>query len=260
MNFGNQKEWPDWLLKMWEDKAVPLPMMILVMAEKFMGEVSQSRDRAASTEWPEPITPADFLGWMEDEANLQRDQAEHSPDEAAERLAYAENLELFASLLRGAGVEPTPIFDEAHLSNLLVHTLIALSQRVETGEDYGRIFDAAQGANLFEDLLMRFRAVNKARATMRKAEQAERSVLIAERDECLGVLRDLTGLINLDKDDSYFLCKEAKPEIDAANRLIIEHFGEALFADLDVGDETAEEEGHGIVVLHIPQESESPDE
>lgn len=257
MNFGNQKEWPDWLLKMWEDKAVPLPMMILVVAEKFMGEVSQSRDRAAAAEWPEPTTPADFLGWMEDETELQRDQAERHPDEAEGRLAYAKRLELFASLLRYAGVEPTPIFDEDYLADHLVHLLIALSHRVETGADYRNtlyaIFHGAKGTNLFEDLLMRFRAINKARATKRTTGEAERSVLIAERDECLGVLRDLAGLINVDKDDSYFLCKEAKPEIDAANRLVIEHFGDALFADLDVGDESAEEEGHG-------QESEPSDE
>lgn len=222
MNFGNHKEWPAWLLKMWEDKAVPIPMMILVVAEKHFGEVSQSRDRAASIEWPEPTTPADLLGWMEDEARLQREQAEDHPDEAEERLAYAKRLELYAALLRNAGVEPTPIFDEEYLTNHLVHTLIALSHHVDTkgGLTVGPHEEGLGGGNLFEDLLKRFRAVNKARAEKRTTGEAERSVLIAEHDECLGILDYLVDRINPDKDGIYFLSEDAKPMVDAAKEIV----------------------------------------
>jgi len=79
---------------------------ILTAAELQAGLVSMARDRAACSEWPVPERPADTLFWIEDEEELQRDQAEICPEEAGVRLPYADLLHCYAGLLRQAGVRP----------------------------------------------------------------------------------------------------------------------------------------------------------
>jgi hypothetical protein len=197
-------------------------MLILTIAEKHIGAVSMARDRASCGEWPDPVSPAEFMAWIEDEEQIQRDNAASSPAEAAEMLPYAETLGHYAALLRACGVQPAPIFGYEYVRDHLVHTLIALAKRVESGEDYGPIFD---GVNLFMELLTRVRAMSKGR-------NAEHKALLKSVEEPLGLLRDLVFVINRDKDGSYFICEEAEEIIGDAVIFLSERLGKDWATDL----------------------------
>lgn len=222
MDFGDFIKWPDWLRRFWEDDSVRLPTLILIIAEKQGGAVSIARDRASCGEWPDPVSPAEFLAWIEDEEEIQRDIAKDSPAEAAERLPHAEILGHYAGLLRAAGVEPAPIFSYTYLRDHLIHTLITLAKRVESGEDYGPIFD---GVNLFMELLTRVRALAKAKNT-------EDEAAVKSANEALGVLRDLVFVINADKDGSYFICEEARENVVDAQMFLCKRLGQDWTTDL----------------------------
>jgi hypothetical protein len=65
-------------------------------------------ERAASGEWPQPITPSDFMAWFADEAEIQRDQVEgeHDAQEIKDRLAYADKLDTIVGRLAAQGITP----------------------------------------------------------------------------------------------------------------------------------------------------------
>jgi hypothetical protein len=222
MDFADFSKWPDWLRRLWENDTVRHPTLILIMAEKQIGAVSMARDRASCGEWPDPISPAEFLAWIEDEEEIQRDNAASSPAEAAEILPYAELLGHYAGLLRACDVEPAPIFGYEYIRNHLVHTLIALAKRVESGEDYGPIFD---GTNLFMELLTRVRALSK-------TKNADDEAALKSAEELLGALRDLVFFINVDKDGNYFICEEGREDVEAAQVLLCERLGKDWATDL----------------------------
>lgn len=222
MNFSDFSKWPDWLLRFWKDKEVPIPMLILAMAEKHIGAVSMARDRASYGEWPDPVTAADFLAWIENEEQVQRDESEASPHEASERLPEAELLGMYAKLLRATGVKPAAVFDYEYLRHNLAHRLAALAQRVNAGEDFGKIFD---GVNLFHKLLVRTVATNR-------AASAERDRLLNVIENSVFTLRDLVLAINLGRDGSYFIRQEAQEDVEAAHKFLQERLGENWTADL----------------------------
>lgn len=69
---------------------------------------AMAEERAACGNWPAPKTEADYLMWIEDEIEVQKDQADAQPNEAPERLAYASELSQASLDLRSAGVLPSP--------------------------------------------------------------------------------------------------------------------------------------------------------
>lgn len=82
---------------------------ILREAEDTIGVKSMAEDRAACGGWPKPVTVADYLMWIEDEAEVQDDQAKEadSPDEITERTVYAAALQEVAKKLRDQGFRPS---------------------------------------------------------------------------------------------------------------------------------------------------------
>lgn len=232
MNFSHLSKWPDWLLSLWKDKEVPIPMLILTMAEKHIGAVSMARERADDGDWPKPITPADFLAWIEDEVALQRTRAEDASDEAGARLPYPRQLELYAELLRATGVKPAAVFNYEYLRHNLAHRLAALAQRVNAGEDFGKIFD---GVNLFQELLVRTVATNR-------AASVERDRLLKAIEESVFALRDLVSVINRDNGRAYFIREEAQENVKAAHDLLDERLGVNWFATLMAATVSTEDE------------------
>jgi hypothetical protein len=78
----------------------------VVLAEK--DEVLFALERAANGEWPQPATPADFMAWFIDEAEIQRDliEDEHDAQEIKGRLAYADKLDTIVGRLAAQGITP----------------------------------------------------------------------------------------------------------------------------------------------------------
>lgn len=68
---------------------------------------SMAEDRAACGNFLPTATPASFLFWFEDEAEIQEAQAETYPDEAEKRRQYATVLREVAGRLRDLGYEPS---------------------------------------------------------------------------------------------------------------------------------------------------------
>lgn len=146
---------------------------ILSAAEARAGLVSMAQERAACGEWPTPETPADFLFWIEDEEQIQRDLAEARPEEAEERAPYADLLHHYAALLRQAGVWPScPVWSYEYILRHLLKHLEALSARFQGGEDLGRIFD---GTDLFRELAEKVQALDRARGIKDAATGASES-------------------------------------------------------------------------------------
>jgi len=92
------------------------PNKILEEWERKLGVMSMALDRFGCGCWPEeippPTSPEDFLAWIEDEAEFQREQYEIEKDtfnEADLRLAYANELEEAAGELRKAGILPNKL-------------------------------------------------------------------------------------------------------------------------------------------------------
>lgn len=81
---------------------------VLKYAESELGAVSLANERASYGEWPVPESPADYLMWIEDEAEIQEAGAEAHPYEADTWTTYAIALRKFAADLRELGVTPSP--------------------------------------------------------------------------------------------------------------------------------------------------------
>lgn len=81
--------------------------VILRKAEDTDFLMSMAEDRAACGNFLPPTTPASFLFWFEDEAEIQETQAATYPDEAEKRLQYATVLREVAGRLRDLGYEPS---------------------------------------------------------------------------------------------------------------------------------------------------------
>jgi hypothetical protein len=73
---------------------------ILDEAEEAFGTRSLARERAACGNWESPVTVADYLLWVEDEAALQ--------EELGEDLIYAKALRGIANEIRELGFEASP--------------------------------------------------------------------------------------------------------------------------------------------------------
>jgi len=73
---------------------------ILDEAEEAFGARSLARERAACGNWEPPVTVADYLLWVEDEAALQ--------EELGEDLIYAKALRGIANEIRELGFEASP--------------------------------------------------------------------------------------------------------------------------------------------------------
>lgn len=87
------------------------PETILEEAEREIQAKSMAEDRACCGEWSYPKTPADYLMWLEDEAELQQnlmfaDETLDSPEVKA-REDYASRLLFYSRLLREFGVKPS---------------------------------------------------------------------------------------------------------------------------------------------------------
>jgi hypothetical protein len=78
----------------------------VILAQK--DEVFFALERATSGEWPVPATPADFMAWFIDEAEIQRDlvEDEHDAHEIGGRLSYAEKLDAIVGRLAAQGITP----------------------------------------------------------------------------------------------------------------------------------------------------------
>lgn len=85
----------------------PIAWDILREAEDTDFLMSMANDRAACGNFLPPTTPASFLYWFEDEAEIQEAQAATYPDEAEQRLQYAAILRDVAERLRDLGYEPS---------------------------------------------------------------------------------------------------------------------------------------------------------
>lgn len=89
-----------------------LAWRMLAEAEEAFGAKSMALERSACGGWPTPRSVADFLMWLEDEAEIQQQQSADHPDEMTERLVYAAALSELAAELRGLSFEPsTPPWD-----------------------------------------------------------------------------------------------------------------------------------------------------
>lgn len=83
---------------------------ILKLADQELQVVSMADDRASCGEWAQPVTPADYLMWIEDEVEMQREIADFAgkaAEEITSRNDYAERLDYWAKALRAAGVVPS---------------------------------------------------------------------------------------------------------------------------------------------------------
>ena len=78
----------------------------VILAER--DEVFFALERAAHGEWPLPVTPADFMAWFIDEAEIQRDliEDEHDAQEIGDCLAYVEKLDAIVGRLAAQGITP----------------------------------------------------------------------------------------------------------------------------------------------------------
>lgn len=87
------------------------PEDLLAAAEAAFLVKSMALGRHACGAWttPAPVTPADFLAWIEDEAALQEEQAADHPGEYDDRFAEALILRSLACHLRCLGVTPSPL-------------------------------------------------------------------------------------------------------------------------------------------------------
>jgi hypothetical protein len=85
------------------------PEAILALAEKSFGVQTWLTERAACGDWPVPETVSQYLGWIEDEAAIQEQQAADHPDERQDRLYQAISLRVIACALRCLGVQPSPL-------------------------------------------------------------------------------------------------------------------------------------------------------
>ncbi|GAB4577483.1 MAG: hypothetical protein Fur0022_02140 [Anaerolineales bacterium] len=90
--------------------------------------MSMAEDRAACGSFLPPTTPASFLFWFEDEAEIQEAQATTYPDEAEHRLQYAAVLHEVAGRLRDLGYEPS--CPEAENPVVPSHSLTQIEQVV----------------------------------------------------------------------------------------------------------------------------------
>lgn len=79
---------------------------ILDEAEEKINVRDMAEDRAFCGNWPAPQHPEDYLMWIEDEVQVQRDTAEEDPDLNAIRIGYAAILDGIAKQLRDLGVKP----------------------------------------------------------------------------------------------------------------------------------------------------------
>lgn len=90
-------------LKQFGESQVPnerLANRILDEAEEACGTRSLARERAACGNWEPPVTVADYLLWVEDEAALQ--------EELGEDLIYAKALRGIANEIRELGFQVSP--------------------------------------------------------------------------------------------------------------------------------------------------------
>lgn len=101
---------------------------ILREAEETDFLMSMAEDRAACSNFLPPTTPASFLFWFEDEAEIQEAQAETYPDETEKRLQYATVLREVAGRLRDLGYEPS--FSEVEKPVVPSHSLPPIEQAV----------------------------------------------------------------------------------------------------------------------------------
>ena len=83
------------------------PDAVLELAELTAGVKAMAEERAAHGAWPPPMTVADYLAWIEDEATLQEEQAADHPLERGDRIADALALRAVACHLRCLGVRPS---------------------------------------------------------------------------------------------------------------------------------------------------------
>ena len=86
----------------------PRAWRILEEAEEAFGAKQMAEERAACGEWPAPTTIADYLMYIEDEAEAQERETPTDPDEMIERMVYAAALRELAQELRKLGFEPAP--------------------------------------------------------------------------------------------------------------------------------------------------------
>ncbi len=83
------------------------PDAVLELAELTAGVKEMAEERAAHGEWPAPMTVADYLAWIEDEATIQEEQAADHSQERGDRIADALALQAVACHLRCLGVRPS---------------------------------------------------------------------------------------------------------------------------------------------------------
>lgn len=88
------------------------PLHILIQGEKNARAMTMARERAADGGWRKPQTPADYLGWIEDEikvlgAVLKEKLSDADRTSASE---YGEALRMVVRKLRLIGVMPSDPF------------------------------------------------------------------------------------------------------------------------------------------------------
>ena len=83
------------------------PDSVLEMAELTADAKTLAEERAANGDWPAPVTVADYLAWIEDEATIQEEQAADHSQERGDRIADALALQAVACHLRCLGVRPS---------------------------------------------------------------------------------------------------------------------------------------------------------